>query len=228
MRRPLFEVCVEGPDGVIAAQNGGADRAELCASLLEGGITPSIGTVRTAQRRATIPLHVMVRPRGGDFVYSDAEFEAMLEDVAALRALGVAGLVFGCLLPDATVDANRTRALVAAAGPLNITFHRAFDQVHNTDAALDCLIDCGVHRVLTSGGHPTALEGLDSLRALHERAAGRIIVLGCGSLRPPTIGTVWRGTGLTELHFAAPDPQAGHIITNPALVQATIAACLAS
>jgi copper homeostasis protein len=202
MTVPLIEVCVEGPDGAVAAAQGGADRVELCASLLEGGLTPSLGVLRATLVAVRIPVMAMVRPRGGDFLYSDLEFAAMLDDVAAFKAAGAAGVVFGCLTADGDVDTGRTRALVEAAKPLAVTFHRAFDMARDPSAALEALIGCGVDRVLTSGQRPTALAGLDLLRRLAARAAGRIVVMGCGALSADTIATV-RDAGLPELHFSA-------------------------
>jgi len=202
-KSPLIEVCVEGIDGLVAAQEAGADRVELCASLIEGGLTPSFGTVREALRLATIPFHVIVRPRGGDFLYSQAEFASMLGDVEALRDLGVAGVVVGCLTADGDIDETRMRALVVAAGPLAVTCHRAFDMTRDPHAALEALIRAGTGRVLTSGQRDTAVEGTDLLAALAGQAAGRIIILGCGALDPKNIGAVRTGTGLTEMHFAA-------------------------
>ncbi|HEY5817259.1 MAG TPA: copper homeostasis protein CutC, partial [Mesorhizobium sp.] len=149
-KTPVIEICVEGIDGLIAAQEAGADRVELCASLLEGGLTPSLGTVRVALGRATIPFHVIVRPRGGDFLYSDAEFASMVQDVNALREIGVAGVVVGCLTADGAIDEGRMRTLVDAAGPLNVTCHRAFDMTNDPLAALEALIRSGCNRVLTS------------------------------------------------------------------------------
>lgn len=202
-KRPLIEVCVEGIDGLLAAQAAGADRVELCASLLEGGITPSIGTVRLAMELATVPFHVIVRPRGGDFLYSEAEFRSMLADVETLREIGVAGLVVGCLSEDGTIDESRMTALVDAAGPLAVTCHRAFDMTRDPFEALEALVRCRVGRVLTSGQRDTAVEGVDLLAALVDKAAGRIIILGCGALDPGNIRQVRERTGLTELHFAA-------------------------
>lgn len=214
---PLIEICIEGPDAAVAAAAGGADRVELCASLLEGGITPSPGVVRATLGAVRIPVMAMVRPRGGDFLYSDLEFAAMLDDVAALKAAGVAGVVFGCLTADGDIDTARTMALVAAARPLSVTVHRAFDMTRDPDAALEALIGCGVDRVLTSGQRPTALEGLPLLRRLAARAAGRIVVMGCGELTPDTIAAV-RDAGLTELHFAAPkEAPSGMVWRNPAI-----------
>ena len=213
---PLIEICVEGIDGLIAAQEAGADRVELCASLLEGGITPSMGTVRTALGLATIPFHVIVRPRGGDFLYSEAEHRSMEADVAMLRELGVAGVVVGCLLPDGTIDEARMTALVKAAGPLAVTCHRAFDMTRNPAEALEALIRCGVGRVLTSGQRDTAVEGADLLAALVRQAGERIIVLGCGALDPFNIASVLARTGLKEMHFASlRDVPSGMAYRNP-------------
>jgi copper homeostasis protein len=200
---PLIEVCVENADGLVAAQNAGADRVELCASLLEGGLTPSIGMVEEALRRATIPFHVIVRPRGGDFLYSEIEFAAMLADVRALRGLGVAGVVVGCLTPEGAIDEPRMQALVAAARPLSVTCHRAFDMTADPLEAVEALVRCGVDRVLTSGQRDTALEGIETLRATVGAAAGRIGVMACGGLDASNIAQVRDATGAPELHFAA-------------------------
>lgn len=213
---PLIEVCVEGIDGLLAAQEAGADRVELCASLVEGGITPSFGTVRMALALATIPFHVIVRPRGGDFLYSDAEFRSMVADVDALRGLGVAGVVVGCLRADGSIDETRMTALVEAARPLAVTCHRAFDMTRDPAEALEALIRCGVGRVLTSGQRDTAVEGAPLLAQLVRQAGKRIIILGCGALVPATIAEVRRATGLTELHFAAlTDVPSGMDYRNP-------------
>jgi copper homeostasis protein len=245
LSQPLIEICVEGIDGAIAAHQGGAHRVELCASLLEGGITPSIATIRAAVAAVPIPVMVMLRPRGGDFLYSDREFETMLADAEAIRATGAAGLVFGCLTPDGAIDEPRTRALVQAARPLSVTVHRAFDMTADPHAALEALISCGVDRVLTSGQQPTALQGLPLLSRLVRQAAGRIIILGCGDLDETNIAQVHQAAGLAELHFAAPatadspmrhrnpalamggdDPgrEYRRTVTDPALVRAVIAA----
>lgn len=201
--KPLIEVCVEGIDGLIAAQQAGADRVELCASLVEGGITPSFGTVRRAFQVAKIPFHVIVRPRGGDFLYSDDEYASMLDDVAELKRMGVAGVVIGCLNADGTVDEARTAGLVQAAGGINVTNHRAFDMTRDPFEALEALIRCGVGRVLTSGQRDTAAEGTELLRQLVEAAGDRIVILGCGGLENADIAAIRDATGLREMHFAA-------------------------
>jgi len=244
---PLIEICVEGIDGLLAAQKGGADRIELCASLMEGGITPSLGTVREALRLATVPFFTIIRPRGGDFLYSATEFASMLDDVAALRDLGAPGVVFGCLTADGRIDEARMTALIARAGTMQVTCHRAFDMTIDPHEALETLVRCGVHRVLTSGQRDTALEGAPLLRALVDRAGDRIVVMGCGRLNASTIGEVRRLTGLREVHFSAPAQQPSgmayrnpHIrmggpsdreytttVTDPDTVRATIAAARA-
>lgn len=201
---PLIEICVEGIDGLLAAENGGADRVELCASLVEGGITPSLGTVRQALRLATVPFFTIIRPRGGDFLYSSAEFDSMLDDVTALRDLGAPGIVVGCLTADGRIDEARMVALVASAGAMKVTCHRAFDMAADPAAALEALVRCGVHRVLTSGQSDTALEGAALLRRLVAQAGDRIVVMGCGRLDAANIASVVRMTGLKELHFSAP------------------------
>jgi copper homeostasis protein len=203
MNKPLIELCVEGIDGFLAAQEAGADRVELCASLVEGGLTPSLATVRAAVKAARIPVHVIIRPRGGDFLYSEAEFETMVGDIIALRDEGVSGVVIGCLTSDGRIDEARTKALVEAARPMSVTCHRAFDMTADASEALEALVRCGVDRVLTSGQRDTAVEGLAILKSTVERAAGRIVVMGCGALDAANIAGVRDGAELTELHFAA-------------------------
>lgn len=215
-RAPLIEVCVEGIDGLLAAEAAGADRVELCASLLEGGLTPSFGTVREALARTKIPFHVIVRPRGGDFLYSETEFASMVADVEALCDLGVAGVVVGCLDADGAIDEPRMTALVRAAGGINVTCHRAFDMTRDPFEALEALIRCGVGRVLTSGQRDTAVEGADLLADLVVRAGDRIIILGCGALDPDNIGAVLARTKLCEMHFASlRDAPSGMRFRNP-------------
>jgi copper homeostasis protein len=244
----LFEICVEGVDGVVAAQEGGGDRVELCASLLEGGITPSFGTIRAALKLCWLPVHVILRPRGGDFLYSDAEFAAMLDDAREIARMNAAGIVIGCLTSDGRIDEARMTALIEAAQPLSVTCHRAFDMTRDPEEALEALIRCGVHRVLTSGQRATAVAAIPLFRKLNAQAAGRIIIMTCGELGPETIAQVRRETGLTEFHFAAlrtepsgmqyRNPAVGmggterereytNAVTDPALIRATIAAARA-
>ena len=211
-----IEICVEGIDGLVAAQTAGADRVELCASLLEGGLTPSLGVVREALRVATIPFHVIIRPRGGDFLYSELEFATMVEDVRAMRDLGVAGVVIGCLTSDGRIDEVRTKALVEAAGPLSVTCHRAFDMTADYREALEALVRCGVDRVLTSGQRDSAIKGVDILRDSQAIADGRIVIMACGGLNAGNIAQVRQATGVDEMHFSAPRTiKSGMAFRNP-------------
>lgn len=198
-----IEVCVENTDGLLAAERAGADRGELCASLFEGGLTPSFGMVEQALALARIPFHVIVRPRGGDFLYSDVEYAAMRADVRRLRELGVAGVVIGCLTAEGAIDEARMTALVEDAGPLAVTCHRAFDMTPEPIAAVEALVRCGVGRVLTSGQHATAEAGVAVIKAVVEASAGRLIVMACGGLDATNIARIRRETGAPELHFAA-------------------------
>ena len=181
------EICVEGVDDVLVAQQAGADCVELCSGLVEGGLTPSLGMVRTAIAVATIPFHVMIRPRRGDFLYSELEFCSMLEDVTAMKDLSVAGIVTGCLTADGTIDEARMTALVNAAGPMKVTCHRAFDMTRDVTEAIEALIRCGVGRVLTSGQGNSAIEGIATLVKTVAAANGRIRVMACGGLDPGNI-----------------------------------------
>ncbi len=199
----LIEVCVENTDGLVVAQEAGADRIELCASLLEGGLTPSLGMVEVALARATIPVHVIVRPRGGDFLYSAIELEAMLADVRQLRAMGVAGVVVGCLTSAGAIDEGRMTALVDAAGPLSVTCHRAFDMTADPILAVEALVRSGVERVLTSGQEALAEAGAGVIRQVVQAAAGRLRVIACGGLDAGNIAAVRAACQPDEMHFAA-------------------------
>jgi copper homeostasis protein len=198
-----FEVCLEGIDSVVAAAAGGAHRVELCANLTEGGTTPSLGTVAAARAAVDLDIMVMIRPRGGDFCYTERELEVMLADIERIKPLGVAGFVFGCLLPDGTVDVAATRRLIAAARPGSVTFHRAFDVTADPLRSLETLIELGVDRVLTSGHAPSVPEGLDLLRQLVEAAADRIIILPGAGITPDNVADVLARTGCREFHATA-------------------------
>ncbi len=206
-----FEVCVESAEGAVAAQAGGAHRVELCSDLLEGGLTPSHGTLRVARARLQIGIMAMVRPRGGDFCYSETEFAVMREDLLAAKSLGADGIVFGILHPDGSVDRERTKELVALARPLPVTFHRAFDVTRDPFEALDTLIALGVDRVLTSGQEPSVLEGLELIAELVGRADGRIIVMPGGGITERTMARVAASSGARELHFASLEPREGRM-----------------
>ncbi|MDQ0394598.1 copper homeostasis protein CutC [Labrys monachus] len=201
----LFEICIDSVAGVKAAVEAGASRVELCASLIEGGITPSVGMVHQAVAAADgqLKVHVIIRPRGGDFLYSEDEFVAMLRDIVAVKEAGAAGVVIGLLDADGFVDEARTAELIAAARPLSVTFHRAFDVSRDAMASLDALIRLGVDRLLTSGQEPGVVEGAPLIRRLIERAAGRLVVMPGGDITPRNIARIAADTGAAEFHFAA-------------------------
>ena len=202
-RRTALEICIGSVGGAIAAEASGADRVELCDNLLEGGTTPSAGTIRRAIASVSIGVNVIIRPRGGDFCFSDVEFDVMMEDVAFAKSAGANAVVIGILNPDGSVDVERCRALTEAARPLSVTFHRAFDMVRDAHEALDTLIDLGVDRVLTSGLEESALEGMDLLSELAQRAGNRIIVMPGGGITERNIGKILAGTGAKEVHVSA-------------------------
>ena len=202
-----FEVCANGVESCLAAQEGGADRVELCAGIPEGGTTPSYGEIKVARRMLTTTrLHVIIRPRGGDFLYTHLEKERMIDDIRICRELGVDGVVIGCLLADGSIDMEMCRQLVAEAQGMAITFHRAFDRCRQPAEALEQLISMGIDRVLTSGQQPTALQGEQLLKSLNEQAQGRIKILaGCG-VNEQNIRHIHEATGVTEFHFSARTP----------------------
>lgn len=202
-----FEICANGVESCLAAQCGGADRVELCAGIPEGGTTPSYGEIKVARRLLTkTRLHVIIRPRGGDFLYSPLEVERMEEDIKISKELGADGVVIGCLLADGSIDTATCNRLVAAAKGMSVTFHRAFDRCRDPRSGLEQLIDMGIDRVLTSGQQPTALEGSALLKTLHDQAAGRIIILaGCG-VNENNILQIQKATGVREFHFSARIP----------------------
>ena len=202
----LVEACVDSVASALAAQRGGASRVELCDNLVEGGTTPSAGTIALCRDRLRIPIYVMIRPRGGDFCYSPVELDVMRRDIAAAHALGADGVVLGLLRPDGTVDRRRTRALIALARPLDVTFHRAIDVARDPIAALDDLLALGVDRVLTSGQSRTALAGARAIAALVERAAGRLEILAGGGVDETNAREVVARTGVREIHVRGTSP----------------------
>jgi copper homeostasis protein len=195
-----MEVCLDSADSAVAAAEGGAARVELCDNLVEGGTTPSLGMIRATRAAIDVALHVMIRPRGGDFVYSDRELDAMVADIEAARAEGADGVVFGVLTPDGEVDRERTARLIAAADPLSTTFHRAFDMTRDPFEALETLVELGIDRILTSGQEPSVLEGLDLITELVRRAGDRITIMpGCG-ITPRNVHRIVAGCRATEIH----------------------------
>jgi copper homeostasis protein len=198
-----IEICVDSTAGVRAAAAAGAQRVELCSALFEGGLTPSRGAVREARRVPGIGLHVMIRPRGGDFVVEDDDVAAMLCDIETAKVESADGVVFGLLRPDGHIDADRTRRLIAAARPLAVTFHRAFDMTRDPVEALETLVGLGVERVLTSGQEATVLEGLPLIRDLIVRAGDRIVVMPGGGITARNVARIVAAAQPREIHFAA-------------------------
>lgn len=201
-----YEICIDSVDGAVAAQQGGAQRVELCDNLVEGGTTPSIGTIRLARREIRIGLNVIIRPRGGDFCYTPLEYEAMAEDIRAVKEAGADGVVIGLLLPDGRVDVERTSQLVELARPLSITFHRAIDLCRDSAEALEDLAGIGVDRILTSGRKSSALEGADCIAALVRQSAGRLVIMAGGGVNAENLPALVAATGVKEVHFSARSP----------------------
>lgn len=196
------ELCAYTCDACEVALRTGIPRIELCAAPLEGGTTPSAGLIRHARRLPGLHLNVMIRPRGGDFLYTATETELMAEEIRFARACGADGVVFGLLTADGEVDEERTAQLVREAEGMEVTFHRAFDMVRDQRQALEAVIRAGCRRVLTSGGCPTAPEGIETLRALTVQAAGRIEIMAGSGIGPSNARQV-AASGVDALHFSA-------------------------
>ena len=199
----IIEIAVFSLEAAIAAYQAGAHRIELCTAAAEGGLTPSAATMRLAKKYVKIPIHVMIRPREGDFCYSEKEFESMLLDIAAAKMVGMQGIVAGILNTDGTVDEKRTAILVDAAAPMNVTFHRAFDMVSDQDKALEAIIYAGCARILTSGGQQTAPKGIDKLADLVSKAGDRISIMPGSGVNLSNLKQIAEVTGAKEIHLSA-------------------------
>lgn len=220
----LFEVCANGVESCLAAQAAGADRVELCASMPEGGTTPSYGEIKvTRQLLTTTRLHVIIRPRGGDFCYTDLEAERMIEDIRMCRELGVDGVVFGCLTQEGDIDQVLCQRLMQECQGLSVTFHRAFDCARHPEEAMEQIIALGFNRILTSGQQPKAIDGTDLLRRLNEQADDRIILLAGSGIDETNIDHIQQVTGIHEFHFSVREPRpCGVDVTTERRVKATI------
>jgi copper homeostasis protein len=198
---------VESLDAALAAQEGGADRIELCTDLAHGGTTPELQLLRTCKSQLKIPVFVLVRPRPGDFVYTDAEHDTLLHQILRAKNAGAHGIVTGELNSSRQIAESRMSALLDAARPLPVTFHRAFDECLDLGAALEALIRLGVNRVLTSGGARTAPDGVDRLARLVTQAKERIEILPGGGITPDNVKDLVERTGVREVHFSATDAE---------------------
>lgn len=200
----ILENCANSAESCLRAQNGGADRVELCAGIPEGGTTPSYGEIKAARKILTsAKLNVIIRPRGGDFLYSDIETEIMADDIRMAKELGADGVVFGCLDKEGNVDIEKMKKLMEISKGLSVTFHRAFDVCKNPFEALEQIISLGCDRILTSGQKSTAEEGIPLIKELVEKANGRIIIMpGCG-VRESNFQKIINETGTTEIHTSA-------------------------
>lgn len=204
--RLRIEACVNSVESAIEAEAGGAYRVELCDNLFDGGTTPSIGAIEAARKELGIKVNVIIRPRGGDFLYSDLELDIMKADVAAARAAGADGVVFGILKADGAVNVEQSQQLVELAGPMSTTFHRAFDMCADPFAALEDLIALGIDRVLTSGQRPSAMEGAALTAKLVDAARGRMIVMPGVGIDETNITELIQLTGACEFHVLAERP----------------------
>ncbi|MCK9618559.1 MAG: copper homeostasis protein CutC [Lentimicrobiaceae bacterium] len=202
MNSPLIEICVDTLASAIAAEHAGANRIELCSALSLGGLTPGAGLMQQVREMVNLALHVMIRPREGDFCYSEEEFAVMKTEITVAKQLHADGVVFGLLLPDGNIDTERTKILTELAHPLNVTFHRAFDLTNDPFSALEEIISCGASRILTSGQAPTALEGAALIAKLVKQAGDRIIILPGSGINASNIIKIKNISGAGEFHLS--------------------------
>lgn len=220
----LVEICVDSVASAVAAECGGARRLELCGDLLEGGITPSAGMIAAVRAKVSIPVQVMIRPRGGDFCYDADEFDIMRRDIETVKKLGADGVVFGILGAEGNVDIPRSRELVELARPLDVTFHRAFDMSAALLRSLEDVCEAGANRILTSGGQATALQGIAKIAELVKAARGRIAIMPGSGIKPENARRIVEESGIREIHAGLGSVVAGPMrFRNPQLAVGKVA-----
>jgi copper homeostasis protein len=199
----VLEICAYSIDDAVSAQAAGTDRVELCANRAEAGTTPARDDIGVARKKLNVKLYVMIRPRGGDFVYSEAEFAAMKRHIEICRTVGIDGVVLGILLPNGAIDKMRCSELLKLARPMEVTFHRAFDVAADPVQALEDIIEIGCQRILTSGQANSAMEGAEAIAKLVQQARERITIISGGGIRAENLAQLMRVTGAREFHTAA-------------------------
>lgn len=199
----VLEVCVDSLESAINAQNGGANRIELCSNLNIGGTTPTQGLLELIKEYISIEVYAMIRPRGGDFYYTDLEYEVIKKEIENVKKLGVDGIVIGMLLPNGEIDIKRMEEVISLARPLKITFHRAFDKSNNLLKSLECLISLGVDRVLTSGGENYAIDGIDTIKKLVDKSQDKIIIMPGSGINYHNVKDIINFTNVSEVHMSA-------------------------
>ena len=197
------EIVVYNIESALKAQEGGADRIELCDNPSEGGTTPSYGTIEAVRQNVNLDVYVMIRPRGGDFHYSNYEFHCMKRDISQCQKISVDGVVFGILNPDGTLDKKRCKELIVKARPLKVTCHRAFDMTRDPFEALEDCIEAGFDRILTAGQQAQALKGADLIGELIKKANGRIAIMPGSGVNENTVQEILAKSKATEIHFSA-------------------------
>lgn len=198
-----LEICANSYTSALAAQNGGAHRVELCENMAEGGTTPSYAQIKLCKERLNIQVWPIIRPRGGDFLYSDDEFDLMKEDIEICKTLNCDGVVFGILLADGAIDVKRCATLIELAKPMPVAFHRAFDMSNDLEKALKELIELGFVRVLTSGGANNAFDGMETIAKLVKQCAGRIEIMPGAGINPSNIAAIATKTSARNFHSSA-------------------------
>lgn len=203
MKKQYVEICVSSIDSCLIAQKAGADRVELCDNLLEGGTTPSYSTIVYAKEHLSLDTMVMIRPRGGDFLYNDIEFQLMKEDILVCKKIGVKGVVLGLLNTDGSIDKQRTKELIKLSQPLDVCFHRAVDMTSDYIKAVEDIIDCGAKRILTSGARNKAIEGMDNIKKIQNIYGDRIEIMVGSGVNSNNVSMLKKETNVSNFHLSA-------------------------